>query len=241
LFRAATRCVNRLTKFVKLEKLVKQIGRDATANPKKAALLGVMALLALYFWAPLLAGWIAPTKRKAAPTGNLALILTDDPVEATEKTKAAQGGNFRWEKVHQLMTSDPRMSSAEFDISWESPFAVAAALQEITEATEAKDEAIEKAAALSKDISPEEAGLVASCVLIGPRRRTVMINGEVYGEQQTIVAPVKDGLVGLEFRLVSIGRKEITFEREGRTYSLELMKSGLAEGDQIQRTNKATD
>lgn len=237
MFRAATCCVSRL-KFVKLEKLVKQIGRDAAANPKKAALLGVMALLALYFWAPLLAGWIAPAKRKTTPTGNLALILTDDPVEATDKTKAAQGGNFRWEKVHQLLTSDPRMNSAEFDISWASPFAVAAAVREITEASEAQDEAIEKAAALRKDISPAEAGLVASCVLIGPRRRTVMINGEVYGEQQTIVAPVKDGLVGLQFRLVSIGRQEITFEREGRTYSLELMKSGLAEGDQIQRTKK---
>lgn len=241
MFRAATCCVGRL-KFVKLEKLVKQIGRDATANPKKAALLGVMALLALYFWAPLLAGWIGPAKRKTTPTGNLALILTDDPVEATDKTKAAQGGNFRWEKVHQLLTSDPRMSSAEFDVSWESPFAAAVtAVREITEASQAQDEAIEKAAALRKDISPQEAGLVASCVLIGPRRRTVMINGEVYSEQQTIVAPVKDGLVGLEFRLVSIARQEIILEREGRRYSLELTKSGLAEGDQIQRTTKQTE
>ena len=80
---------------MKLDKLVKQIGRDAAANPKKAALLGVMAVLALYFWAPLLVGWFSPSKRKTTPSGNLNLVLTDDPVEATNKTKESRGGNFR--------------------------------------------------------------------------------------------------------------------------------------------------
>jgi hypothetical protein len=57
---------------VKLDKLVKQLRRDATANPKKTALLGVMALVALYFWGPLL--W----KGVVAEKGN-ALDATSAP------------------------------------------------------------------------------------------------------------------------------------------------------------------
>jgi hypothetical protein len=49
---------------VKLAQLKKQLLRDLQRSPKKAAVLGLSCLLALYFWAPLVTGYFNPTKPK---------------------------------------------------------------------------------------------------------------------------------------------------------------------------------
>ena len=42
-----------------LNKLARQLRREAMANPKKAAVLGLLLLVALYFWGPLVWGRVA--------------------------------------------------------------------------------------------------------------------------------------------------------------------------------------
>src|SRR6266576_3193818 len=110
-------------KAVNLEKLAKQLRRDLAANPKKAAALGLMVLVALYFWGPLAWKWVAAGGNKRNSKVNMAsLILTDDPVEPSHQTKVRGGAKFRWEKARQLIRQDPHMVSATFDARWIDPF-----------------------------------------------------------------------------------------------------------------------
>ena len=41
-----------------LERFAKRLRREVIANPKKAAILGIMLLVAIYFWTPLVMGWM---------------------------------------------------------------------------------------------------------------------------------------------------------------------------------------
>jgi len=222
---------------VKLDKLVKQIRRDATANPKKAALLGLMGLVALYFWAPLAWKWLAPAAgKKSSKVGKVALILTDDPVEANDKAKGRVVSNFRWEKIRQLIEKDSRMSPATFEASWLDPF-VSWPTQQENEAEPMSGASV--APPSLPDVEPGDAGLTLTSVVISSRRSTATINGELYREHDVISASVKDHPMNvLEFRIVRIGRQAVQLEREGRTYLLELTKPALAHGDEIGRSGK---
>jgi len=214
---------------VKLDKLAKQLRRDLAANPKKAAALGLMALVALYFWAPLAWRWISPQggKKSAQP---LALILTDDPEQPSQSAKR-RGSQFRWEKVRQLIAQDARMAAAALERSWTDPFAPQA-----PPATTAAPAGIgaSPTAAVS-EFTPDQAGFVLSGVLVGGKRRMATINGETYGEGSTIKI-AKEGLfAAVEFRLARITHKGIELERNGKTYALLLAEPELAHGDQIKR------
>ena len=218
---------------MKLDKLAKQLRRDATANPKKAALLGLMALVAMYFWAPLAWRWFAPVGgKKSSKAGKVALILTDDPVETKDKAKGRVVSNFRWEKVRQLIEHDSRMTSASFEASWLDPFARAPAQVE----TPVESQLIAAAPPVVPDVKPSDAGLALTSVMISPRRKTATINGEVYHEHEVVSASLKDDpMSGLEFRLVRISSKWVELEREGKLFLLELSRPALAQGDEIER------
>lgn len=218
---------------MKLDKLVKQLKKDAAGNPKKAALLGVMALVALYFWAPLVWRWVKPSSDRAQlATNNVALILTDDPADASDKGRGLPANRFRWDRVRQLIERDSRMTSATFEAGWIDPFARTEILQPPEPiAAASKPETIQ-------EVTPQEAGLELTSLVISPRVRTATINGETYAEKEVVSAAAKDGPQGVDFRIERIGRRGVELVREGKTYLLELNKPGLAQGDEIERTKK---
>lgn len=221
---------------MKLDKLAKQLRRDATANPKKAALLGLMALVAMYFWAPLAWRWMVPAVgKKTSKAGKVAVILTDDPVESNDKAKGRPVNKFRWEKVRQLIERESRMASASYEASWVDPFASRLA------EPESEAESTPEAAVVSPppEVKPSEAGLVLSSVVISPRRRLATINGELYQENDLVSASVKDNpMTAVEFRILRISSQGAQLEREGRIFTLELSKPTLAPGDEIERSNR---
>lgn|GEM_PF-2083553 len=222
---------------VKLDKLTKRLSRDLAANPKKAGILGVMVLVALYFWLPLLKEWIGDSAT-SGPAKVASVILTDDPATpAAGASKAKE--TLRWEKVRQWVESDPWMASATFDPQWRDPFAISSltdpAQTTPKSTTPTTPEAIAaQAAASDGDISPEQAGLSVASVVVGPRLRTVNIGGDVYRENDLVEATAKDGET-LEFQIVSITPHEVWMRRNGKTYRLQLSRPRLAKGDRIDR------
>jgi len=222
-----------------LEKLAKQLRRDLAANPKKAAVLGLMVLVALYFWGPLAAKWISTGDGKRNNKVNLAsLILTDDPVEPTQQSKARGGAKFRWEKARQLMRHDPRMTSASFDATWLDPFGKPPASAAPDAAAEAAAESEAAAlAAAAPPIEPSDLGIKLGSVLIGPRTRVATINGEACHEGDTVaVADKNDRAVTHHFRVVRIRRQSVELESGGRTVLVELVQPKLAHGDELERS-----
>lgn len=222
---------------MKLDKLAKRLGRDLAANPKKAAALGVMALVALYFWAPLVWGWLSQGERKGAGAGAAELILKDDPEEPAAQTKR-RASKFRWEKVRQAIAQDGRMASAGFDSQWTDPFAGIAAPRTAAAAVPTASGA--QALIAGADLDPAQAGLVLSSVMIGNQRRTATINGDTYREGSTIRIQGEAGRPGaVEFRLVRVTGRGVELERRGKTYVLLFAQPGLAKGDQIERTKQS--
>jgi hypothetical protein len=222
---------------VKLDKLVKQIRRDAAANPKKAAALGLMLLVALYFWAPLVWRWMGHSGKKPVRSVNASLILIDDPAEPTSQAKGKSASKFRWERVRQLIRSDPHMTTATFDTTWIDPFAAREQPQPEVAANSMAGEAVAASAP-----GPHEAGLALTSIAIGSRRRVATISGDTYQEDQVIVVGGKDNAsAGLEFRVVRIGPQSVELERGGRTFRLELSKPKLGHGDEIKRVKERKD
>ena len=209
---------------MKLDKLARQLRRDISANPKKAAALGLMVLVAIYFWAPIVGGWtgkIGPDRKVAAE----GLILEDEPVDPVAQARRARQV-FPWEKVRKLVQSDPRMTPATFQTSWQNPF------RKPDQASEQTTEPLPQANA--NDIDPALAGLALTGVAIGPRVRAATISGKTYKEGE-IVSPLTAGgqPSTVEFKLSRVDYFEIELQRNGKTYKLELKRPQLAPGDEI--------
>lgn len=222
-------------KAVKLDKLTKKLSRDLAANPKKAGLLSLMVVVALYFWFPLLKDMI-PLGGGAKTAQAANVILTDDPGEPSGSGRKPKE-TLKWEKVRLCVVSDPWMSSAVFDTAWHDPFAVpsppvAEAMDSATATAEDEAEAVAAAGTLETEVQPAEAGLSVASVAIGPRMRAVTIAGDVYREKEVIAVTAPNG-EQLEFRIVSIAPHEVQVERNGKVYRLELSRPRLAKGDRI--------
>jgi hypothetical protein len=217
---------------VKLDKLTKQLRRDLAANPKKAAALGLMGLVALYFWLPLVWRWISP-EGGTKPDQSSALILKDDPEEPAAQAKR-RGVKFHWDKVRQLIVQDARMVAATYDVKWTDPFAGQA--PKATQSPHATGRPAEPAA-LNSELEPQQAGLVLSSVMIGAARRTATINGDTYREGSLIkIASKESTLSAIEFHLTRITSQGVELERNGKRFVLLFARPALAEGDQIERT-----
>ncbi|MBI3839452.1 MAG: hypothetical protein HY288_16150, partial [Planctomycetia bacterium] len=59
--------------------LAKKLQREIKANPAKAGGLGVLLLVAGYFWAPLVKGFIAPAETAPAATATAPTSGTSAP------------------------------------------------------------------------------------------------------------------------------------------------------------------
>ena len=221
---------------MKLDKLAQQARRDLAANPKKAIILGLMLLVAAYFWGPLLWKWIAPAGKKGGKEGQTALILEDDPAEASPQTKTGAAKPFRWEKVRQLIRNDRLMAPATFEREWSNPFAPPPGTAKSAGSAGAQSPAGTSAEKMPVELTPQSAGLKLASVAIGPRRRTATISGYTYreGEMVTMEGAEKQELAVPEFRLVRIEAQGVELEREGKTWWLEFEKPKLAKGDEIE-------
>jgi hypothetical protein len=224
----------RFGKALNMDKLVKQLRRDLATNPKKAAALGLMLLVALYFWGPLAWKWFSASGNKRSGKVNLAsLILTDDPAEPSQQSKARGGAKFKWEKARQLIRQDPRMVSAVFDPSWHDPFGkpISPVQDSVVEA--AQTEAATSAAAIAE---AKNLGIVLESVIISLRSRVATINGEACHEGDVITVKDKQHKgTTYRFRVVRIRRQGVDLEVGGRTFTLELMQPRLSSGDEIER------
>jgi hypothetical protein len=221
---------------VNLEKLAKQLRRDMAANPKKAAALGLMLLVALYFWGPLIANWaMAGGSKRSAKMSTANLILTDDPAEVTQQMRARSGGKFRWERARQLMLQDRAMTSAAFDPMWVDPFAKSAQEIVLEQPSEAGGSSAEQTAAMAP-IAADALDLVLGGVFIGSKNRVATINGEAWHEgDMLVVTGREDKSITQKVRVLQIRRQGVTLEVAGGLVTLQLSTPSLAQGDEIQK------
>jgi len=194
------------------QKLQKQIVREATANPKKAACLGLLCVVCLYFWAPLVWGWIegrsgggdknmrdnrAPIAANA-PTSTTA--VTGQPVE-----QATEGLN--WQTVDALLEADERMDSAKLPSSARNPFRLEAPVP------------VNERPVIVSQPSPAELGLELSSTFLGSRRQVALINGRAYRVGQSF------RVGGQRFRLDEIAAEHVVLTGSNGSFVLTIESS----------------
>lgn len=218
---------------MKLDKLGKKLRREATANPKKAAFLGLATLVAAYFWAPLVWGWIGKSDKDvstaAAKTDATSATVVAAP--AGQSATEALPDRPPWPQIVQWMHNDPRTMTAPPLITTRDPFESPTIV-----VTEAKAAEQPKPKLLA--ITPDIAGLVLTSTIIGPQRRVAQINGKTYVLGQTIELPKDKQALGADFKLIEIHARRAVLEANGQRLELLIPEPGNSDKIQFSASGK---
>lgn len=209
-----------------VKRLQKQLVRDLKASPRKAAVLGLLVLVALYFWSPLLIGRRKPTEEPihAAHNGDSSTPAAATAPPAAEVTAQAAVG---WRELATMIAGDVRMLPAELTTWSEAPLGN---LEEPIESDE-KPTLQETPDEPTPAITPAGLGLELTGTVVGGRRRVAIVNGHPYAEGRWIELPGH-----IVFQVVEVGHKRAVLEREGERFELEveaLVSAGDLAGDVV--------
>jgi len=228
-----------------LDRVIKQIGKEARRSPKKAAVLGVLTLVAAWFWGPLLWGWIAPQQSPdEADTGQAAVVGSASPPpvprpaasgagsvgegvgrDATHSPAGVQPASAAdWRELVEWMEIDRLTQPAELTPGQRDPFVHPV---EPEPAAVVEEEAGPESEETPVAADPESLGLVLSSTIIGPKRSAARINGKTYGPGQIVVVS-KDGRQ-YEFVLAEIHPRQVVLVRESERFELNLPKPQLSD------------
>lgn len=220
--KSAERAFNSTATIVNIDKIARQLRREATANPKKAAFLGVAALVALYFWMPLIWGWIGKSEKDTsdivAPSGARPVASAAMPSVASDAKAAAKvvgAGRLPWSLVAQQMHDDPRMKTSATLTMTRDPFEPPKT--EVAESTAAEESKLKPKPPL---ITPSAAGLVLTSTIIGSQRRIAQICGRSYVVGQSIEAVKAGETLGAAFKLVDVQPRRAILEADGQRFEL---------------------
>ncbi|MEE8452858.1 MAG: hypothetical protein V3R99_13115 [Thermoguttaceae bacterium] len=212
-------------------KLTRQLRREATTNPKKAAFLGFMFVVALWFWSPLVWGWIGEKDSSAGPDVASPQAGQPDgtPVVAISEGNAAPDAaevpQHSWRQLAQWMDDDRLTLAVAMTDRGRDPFLASKPRKDETISELQEEE--------SEDITPESLGLVLSGTIVGSQRRVALINGKPYRQDQSVTL-VKDGKE-IEFVIEGIRSRRVVLRRNDKEFELRT-QSGTLSG-RIQRTN----
>lgn len=218
---------------VNIGKLGKKIKREASASPKKAAFLALATLVAIYFWMPLVWGWIAKSnKNMAAATANSSSTSTAPavpvvaPLSSTGATPAVSSkkesaSRQSWWQTAQWIDEDARTKPAARLAKIRDPFGAPAVKQ-------AELKPVEKTKPKPPTIAPDAAGLVLSGTIVGPGRRIAQISGKPYSVGDLIQSQstkVKD-VPSVAFRLIEVTPRRAILEADGQRFELSIPEPG---------------
>jgi hypothetical protein len=197
-----------------------KLRREIEANPKKAGVLALLLVVAIWFWAPLFGKWFGKTEtdvKDGAPTPNVATAspttgLGASALGATESALSLKSKlpNRSWRQLVALIEQDPRMSPATELAAGRDPFK--------SLPTESAEKKRAETAPEQPDLTPTAAGLVLTSTIVGRGQKIALIGGEAYKEGSLVAAARGEA----DFRLVEIRPREVILERKGRLYNLSL-------------------
>ena len=161
-----------------IRKISSQIRREMTGDPKKAVILAGLLLLACYYWAPLVWGWVSKGGTDQQETQLAALAAPDDPlrVSTAESDVPSTGDDthaplHRWQSLVKWIDADPRTKPLMRLSGRRDPF---------TDQTIARRTADGPATATDRPTTPASLGMRLTGVMISARRRVALIDGRAY-------------------------------------------------------------
>jgi len=212
---------------VSLNRVAKRLRREAVANPKKAALLGLLAVVALYFWAPLMCGWFnsedSPKEAKSAKADAKGKSIPDAASEpgSKQKEKAHKTPEYSWQQLAEWMDNDPRTSAARSRKGQRDPFRMTKAQLAQVKPNQEQENQVKNEE--EPELTPQDLGMVLSSTIVGPRRQVALINGKTYRPGDTI--EMEKGKQKVSFTLMEILPRRVVLSRENKPFTLNMPSS----------------
>jgi hypothetical protein len=202
-----------------LAKLAKQLRREAANSPKKAVALALSAIVAVWFWAPLMTKWVA-AKEPATDTGsqpsNASAAPAALPAQPTVATaageKKAELSPGPWQDVVRAVDADPCAKPAGPLDNSRDPFQTPVETVPVQKSP---------AASAAKDVTPQSLNLVLTGTILGPAGRVARINGRTYETGATLHVNRKDGS-SFDYLVTEIGARRVSLSRAGKQYELKI-------------------
>ncbi|MBN2023928.1 MAG: hypothetical protein JW809_14185 [Pirellulales bacterium] len=198
-----------------MSRLGRQLRHEAKTHPKKAAVLGLLALVAVWFWGPLVWGWLGTKKSDVAAAGS-------PPPQATAPYAARNAENAALPPWNQLvawreadLNTTPRAEAPGRPNPFHPAETVAA------KAEEARREKEQQAQA-GPPPDPASLGLAVTSTIVGPTRRVALINGKPYRKGDDVVLAADNP--SATFRLAEIDPGGIVLTREDERFDVRLSK-----------------
>jgi hypothetical protein len=212
-----------------LGKLSKRLRKELLANPKQAAVLAIVCLIACWFWSPLLLkGFKGKGKSQVAKSA---------PIAATETVAAKAEAQHRWFDIQAWRQSDPLTRSASLPDNARDPFRLPAPV--IAANDDDQEERSEQPTA--SPVRPESLSLKLEAIVYGGSRRLAQINGTTVAENDELPMNGQDE-EGEEVsaqrrcRVVAILPTEVLLEVGGQSLRLSLQPKLLGRGDVVKRS-----
>jgi hypothetical protein len=189
----------------------KRLQREVLGNPKKAGLLGLLCLVAGYFWAPLLAGSFKEADL-TAPATSTDLPPNGVAVPSSANAQTAATASLTWKQVAECLDRTKSQGLAPVPADARDPFKTAVQAQTQTES-------VVEVRTSGPSLSPQDAGLSLSSTMVGPRYSVALIGGESYRIGDEVPSSTDEAI---SFRLKSIHAKHVMLERNGEEFELAL-------------------
>ena len=166
-------------------KLLSRLKREAKSNPSKAAVLAGLVCVAVWFWAPLVWGWLdiagdtpAVARHEAAPSPTETALATESETDSNNHDDAAPDAT--WQQIRQWRDASVLTVSAELALLRD-PFQTPVDLTEDIE--EPADLAAQDA---EPQLSAEDLNFELQGTIVSPRRRVALIDGQPYREGEEL-------------------------------------------------------
>jgi hypothetical protein len=201
-----------------IQKLKKELAR----NKAKSAVLGLLCLVAAYYWLPLL-GKLLPSKKKAATAISEAEIVAQLPIPLnpvsggpSSTTTIPAATDLSWQEIAKAISADVYMTSVASDPTSRSPFAVAEpvikkSIQTDSIPADEDDPAEPNTPELTVDF-------VVTSVIVGSRRSVATINGVSYKLGDSVRSS------DAEFQIVGIDAESISVTNGGEEIQVPVSK-----------------
>lgn len=182
------------------------IKTEALKSPAKSLALGGLLLVAIYFWWPLVAGWVAPAEDGPTPD-----LVDEDAQRVAASQAAGKAKPGDWEELQaELLQSPWRRPRLALTVD-RNPFETPA---KVVREPKTKPRA-------TAEVQPAPAGWELTSTLIGAGRTLAVINGRTYplsAELPTRAEP-REAL-----RLVAIEPGYVVLAGAGQRLRLDLTK-----------------
>ena len=225
-----------------LGQIGKKLRTELKRNKQKSAILAVMVLVAMYFWAPLFRKALVGNKPSGPPANSVTQttgLAATSPAAAPVLMDAAPPppvssvqAKHDWNTLANWIKDDQHMRSVALTDDFRNPFAKYVDPDSLTQADAGDAERSKLEPVEPQELDGAKLGLVLQATLVGRHKRLATINGFSYAEGSSVDLPTADEQEPAPI-LAEVHRDHVLLKYDGQLFRLDIKTTKLNPGSRI--------